>query len=621
MTDVRLTRAVVLVALFAALASAGRVDAAQWLRLRSPHFVVVGDASERELRRVADRVEGFREGLMRALPNATVAIPVPMTIVVFATEGGFTPFKPLVSGRPMERIGGYFLAGEDAHYIAMTVAHGEAAYPTILHEYTHALLSETLPAAPMWLHEGLAEVYSTYTERADGRSALIGGASAMHLRELQTGVPLPIEQLMAVDVSSAVYNEGERRGLFYAQAWALTHYVLLGNEARRAQLPEYLRRRDQGASVADAIRGGFGCEPKTLETEVKDYGRLFALNGFEVALDPHRRRQWTLTTERIGDADAKTYTVELLARLGRADDARRAIDAVLQANPDLPRGLAALGRLHVRAGRVDEGLPLLRVAAERLSDDAAVTSTYARALVEQLRALGTDAASRDRVRLERVDRALALAHRLNPDDVYVVAMQGYVALLEGADFERARELLARAVRLAPARQDYHLLLAQVFIAQRNLSGAQALLGPLVARGAEARIRDQARSLLARAAEDSSSTPEAIAAMRQAIALRTLEADASRLLGAFERVECGSEGAVLHIRSGDRMVRVRTRRLEDVDLINYRDDPVAPIGCGAPAEPLRVVATFRGALDRDAEVVALEFVPWDFVLPEDKGLGR
>jgi len=590
-------------------------NAAQWLRLRSPHFVVVGDASEGELRRVADRVEGFREGLMRALPHAIVAMPVPVKIVVFATDGGFTPFKPLVEGQPMERIAGYFMAGEDANYIAMTLAHGEAAYPTILHEYTHALLSETLPSAPMWLHEGLAEIYSTYTERADGRSALIGAVPQMHLRELRSGVPLPIEVVMAADATAAVYNEGERRGMFYAQAWALTHYLLLGNEARRAQVPEYLRLRDEGKSVGDAIRGAFGCEPEALESEFKGYGRLFSLKGFDVTLDPNRRRQWTLTAERIPLEDAQTYTVELLARQSRPDEARRAIDQILQASPGLPRGLAELGRLHVRAGRGEEGLPLLRAAAEKLPDDAAVASTYARALVEQLRAQGTEAAANDRDGLDRAGRALAVAHRLDPDDVYVVAMQGFVALLEGADFGRARELLARAVRLSPARQEYHLLLAQVLIAQRNLAGAQALLGPLVASGAQARIREQARTLLARAAADSSSTPEAIAAMRGAQALRPLEADESRFIGTFERVECGPQGTVLHVRTSDRLIRLRANRLEDVDLINYRDEPVSPVGCGAPAEALRVVATFRGLADRDAEAVALEFVPLDYELPQ------
>lgn len=38
---------------------------------------------------------------------------------------------------------------------------------------------------------------------------------------------LPIAQLLAVDQSSALYNEGERRSIFYAEAWVLTHYLLL----------------------------------------------------------------------------------------------------------------------------------------------------------------------------------------------------------------------------------------------------------------------------------------------------------------------------------------------------------------------------------------------------------
>jgi len=224
------------VAMLELLVYVSSADAAQWLRLRSPHFVVVGDASERELRQVAERVEGFRDGLVRALPNATVAMPVPMTIVVFASDSRFTPFKPIVGGRPMERIGGYFLNGEDANYIALTLARGEAAYPTILHEYTHALLAETLPSTPLWLHEGLAEIYSTYTERSDRRTAIIGSPPAHHLRELQTGQLLPIEQLLSADASSPLYNEGERRGMFYAESWALVHYLLFGTPDRKGQV-------------------------------------------------------------------------------------------------------------------------------------------------------------------------------------------------------------------------------------------------------------------------------------------------------------------------------------------------------------------------------------------------
>lgn len=586
---------------------------AQWLRLRSPHFVVVGDASERELRQVADRVEGFREGLIRALPDATVAMPVPMTIVVFASDAGFTPFKPLVNGKPMARVAGYFLGGEDAHFVAMTLAHGEAAYPTVLHEYTHALLAETLPTAPMWLHEGLAEIYSTYAERADGRSALIGGAPAMHIQELRDGAPLPIEELMAADTSSPVYNEGERRGMFYAQSWALTHYLLLGSETRRRQVPEYLRLRLEGASVADAIRGAFGQEPRAFEQALREYGRLFSLKGVEVALDPERRGRVAMTAERITAEEATCYTAELLARSGREDEARRALDLALSAQPGLPRAVAGLGRLHVRAGRSAEGLPLLRSAAAALPEDASVAATFARALVEDLRAQGRTAAAEDRDRLARVRAALDTAHALDPDDVYVVAMQGYVALIEGSDLERARELLARATRLSPARQEYQLLLAQVLTAQRNWPAVQAVLGPLAARGFDARIKEQARTLLARAAADSAPTAEVASAVRQTLQLRSMEVDEQRALGELVRVECGAEGTFLHVRAPDRTWRLHAGRLEDVDLINYRDEPVAPLGCGVPNAAVPAVVTFRAG-GADGEAVALEFVPGGYTLP-------
>ena len=41
------------------LAYAPPVWAARWVRLRAPHFVLVGDVRESQLREVAQRLEGF----------------------------------------------------------------------------------------------------------------------------------------------------------------------------------------------------------------------------------------------------------------------------------------------------------------------------------------------------------------------------------------------------------------------------------------------------------------------------------------------------------------------------------------------------------------------------------
>jgi len=42
---------------------------ADWLTLQTPHFNVIGDAGQRDLREVALRLEQFREVLGRALPR------------------------------------------------------------------------------------------------------------------------------------------------------------------------------------------------------------------------------------------------------------------------------------------------------------------------------------------------------------------------------------------------------------------------------------------------------------------------------------------------------------------------------------------------------------------------
>ena len=76
--------------------------AAEWRRLDSPNFIVVGDASERDLRTIAVQFEGFRETLGRVLSANVTATAVPTVVVVFPHDRAFTPFKPLYNGKPVD---------------------------------------------------------------------------------------------------------------------------------------------------------------------------------------------------------------------------------------------------------------------------------------------------------------------------------------------------------------------------------------------------------------------------------------------------------------------------------------------------------------------------------------
>src|SRR5262245_8641867 len=67
---------------------------AQWRRIDSPNFVVVGDVAESNLREVAVKFEAFREMLGRLLGEGLTATPVPTVVLVFPHDRAFTPFKP-----------------------------------------------------------------------------------------------------------------------------------------------------------------------------------------------------------------------------------------------------------------------------------------------------------------------------------------------------------------------------------------------------------------------------------------------------------------------------------------------------------------------------------------------
>src|SRR5687767_11892279 len=128
-----------------------------WMSVRTKNFYLVGNASEKEIRKVALKLEQFREVFTKLLPNLKYNTPVPTTVVVFKSKRSYEPFGP-------PNTGGYFQAGPDVNYIAL--APDTSAYDNIFriifHEYTHLLVNNTFKNTPLWFNEGLAEYYSTF---------------------------------------------------------------------------------------------------------------------------------------------------------------------------------------------------------------------------------------------------------------------------------------------------------------------------------------------------------------------------------------------------------------------------------------------------------------------------
>lgn len=615
MSRLRLVR--VAIAWCLLLAAAEAAAAPVWRRVVTPHFVVVGEVGERQLRDVARRLEEFSSVVGRMLPNARIAPPAPATVVVFASRASFLPFTPRVDGTPRQDLGGYFQPGRDRHVIALVNEAAEEAYRIVFHELTHLIVSNTAPNVPVWFNEGLAEFYGTFALLANGRQGTIGTPVPQHVRLLrQRGMPL--EALFAVTRESAEYNERDRASVFYAQSWALVHYLLVGRPERAPQLFAFLDRLRQGASVSGAFRDSFDVDIGALERELRTYVHQsrFAQQVFQLddlVVSEH------YPVAAMTEAAAEAVLGDLLVRIGRPEEGRPRLERALA--PHLSDAHGGLGALAWKAGRQDEALAHLTAAVESDPDNGHAHALHGLVVVSDGKSL-EDPAARDTAR-----RVLTRATEIGPEwpDPWFLLAQLHAV---SGQVDEARACIDRAMALAPGRLEYRLVLAQVHAVAGELGLARDVLGPLLAQRDRPEVAGEARRLLAalaarqraateRPGDPAAGTPADPATTappgedRRRSILRTTAAGEARARGRWVDLECRGQAFVATVEiDGER--RRYAAPAEAVELISHRGDRRGAVTCGPREAPEDVVVTWREgeAFGPDGlpRLVALEILP-------------
>ena len=166
------------IALLVTSAAASATAKDTWTSVHSKNFTLVGNASEKDIRLVANRLEQFRNVFGLLFPTITMNSPVPTTVIVFKSDSSYKPFKV------NPNVAGYFQPGEDVNYITLTTEKSSDDQPfrTIFHEYVHLLVENTMGATvPLWFNEGLAEYYSTFDIKDDYRRVILGDLIANHV--------------------------------------------------------------------------------------------------------------------------------------------------------------------------------------------------------------------------------------------------------------------------------------------------------------------------------------------------------------------------------------------------------------------------------------------------------
>ena len=602
--------------LFAGVATAR----AEWRRIDSPNFTVVGDVSAGDLREITRRFENFRDVLGRVLTSKMTATAVPTVVIVFPSDNAFTPFKPKFNGKPIQ-LSGLFLPRRDANYIALVRDWDEGAMRVVFHEYAHLLTSNLTETLPVWLNEGLAEFYSTF-QMAGDREALLGRPVPGHLEQLNVRTLLPLEDLLNVKHDSPMYNEGDRRSLFYAQAWALTHMLLVGQPTGRDKLGAYVASLDAGLSPSEAWRKAFAADRTDLD--LQNYVRRSVFSAYRLKFN-EKAGGYEGSAAPLAKADAEALLAHFLAQQQRYDEAAERLQRAATLDPD-NQWQRVVGAL-LAAARQDTA------AAARGLSDLAIPADWllayfaANGLVD----LSRDSAADVKATYRQPARALFdSAQKTRGEIPNALARNAWLEFsAEGPPSPEVLKAIQRARTLAPGRHDYAFVHAQVLAEMGEFAAAGTVMKSLVTPAVPADVREPARSLLQQIEEAQkrrairstlnglTTAPPAVAGSGTAAGAHPSQRPGMRRLGpgetqveaTLERIECSGGNAVFVIRTAQGVARLNSGLLDRVEFITYRNELTGTVTCGPLKEPMPVVVTQSVGPDgKTPRVVAIEFLP-------------
>jgi tetratricopeptide (TPR) repeat protein len=605
-----------------------------WIGVRTKNFYLIGNAGEKDIRKVGLKLEQFREVFTRLFTNMRFNTPVPTTVVVFKSDDSYAPFKPNAN------TAGYFQAGQDVNYITLTteVRGQQDPFSVIFHEYTHLLVENTFADVPLWFNEGLAEYYSTFTI-TDDQKVRLGTPIGSHVFLLRESKMLPLRTLFEVDHKSPHYNEAKKQGIFYAQSWALMHYLIIGKAGKVEQLGKFMELLTAKTPLEQAFQQAFGTPMEVMEKELRDYVKKDRYN----VLDGHFENKLELDTTNqaapLTEAEAQAYLGDLLAH-SRRKDAYTYLEKALKLDPNLGMAHASLGMLYFYEGKVKEAHASLERAVAANSQNYLAHYYYAFTLSrgdENVNGFAPEVAAKIR---EHLQKAIAL----RPDFPEPYNLLAFVSVITGQGVDDAIASMKRILSISPGRHDFINMLAQLYMRKQDFKAARPLLEQVVKSNASEEERAHAQQLLdgigtyeeamaqiadakkrgldvrsetvfagtgngtnlAQSAPQQPTDPSSY--LREV--LRVPKAGETQLQATLVKIECGAKGIVFVVRDGTQLLRLVTKTFDDIEITTYDPKSGGEITCGPRKAESPVVVCY---MPNTKELKSIEFVPADFKL--------
>lgn len=482
---------------------AARHDA--WVEVRSPNFIIVSNAGEKQARKTAVQFEQihtlFREELAVAQGHPSPVI----TIFAVKDEKSLGELLPEYWTKGHMHPSGVFALRMYQYYAAVNLeAKGTNPFATMYHEYYHSLTIPFFPELPIWLSEGLADFFGE--SQVNGNVATMGIPDPALIEELRQNKLIPLDVLFHVDASSPYYNEENKVSVFYAESWALTHYLMIGDkQARRQMLLDYAGALASGLSPDQAAAKAFG-DLKKLQDDLSRYIGKLSFSYFQMKA-PAELTSAEFHVRELTDAEEEAYRGGFFAARRRPEAKQILLNAV-NLDPKLALAHQNLGIEEYLEGNRDSALTSISEAV-RLDRK----NGLARYLRAYLTFFGAGGFPQD----SQIEEDLRQAVASQPDFAPANALLGLYLSSRRQNGDEALMYAKKAVSLEPGNSEFAFDLAQALAHMQRFDEAQyvAERARVNSQSAEDRVRlDQlivylqnARSIVGRNADQNTAPKE------------------------------------------------------------------------------------------------------------------
>lgn len=415
-----------------------------WLRVSTPHFAMYTTDSETQAVGELRMFEQVRYFFLKE-DGANSVGSNPVRIVAFRSEQEFQPYSPNTTAFA------YYEQARNRDYIVLADIAPEHRAAAI-HEYMHLILTHEGLKLPIWLSEGLADVYSTL-EFQDG-CAVVGAPLEGRLYALRNEAWLPLDALFTVGQNSPEYNNRRLASIFYAESWALAHMLRFG-AGYAPHFDAFMHAVAAGASAPNALEAAFGKNSAQVYRDLKASVRDGMRNTVAYDIDAETTAVHAKAVEP-SVLEVKLLLAEMLAsNPWRESEGMRRLEGLSEEYPSNPEIEESLGYLSWQQGNAEQARAHFAAAVARGSKDVK--------MIAYLAAMEQSAGASEADVLALLQKALAL----KPDDY---EMRLHVALLAVRQkrFELADTAFAGLKEIKPA--DAHVVtmaLAYMQQFQRN----------------------------------------------------------------------------------------------------------------------------------------------------------